>query len=45
VALNAATFILSIACVSTMVLLVPRRDLVVSEELIEQAEEEESGLM
>jgi DHA1 family bicyclomycin/chloramphenicol resistance-like MFS transporter len=45
VALNAAIVILSIACASTMVFLVPRRDVVVSEELIEQAEEEESGMM
>jgi DHA1 family bicyclomycin/chloramphenicol resistance-like MFS transporter len=28
-----------------MIFLVPRRDVVVSEELIEQAEEEESGLL
>jgi len=28
-----------------MMFLVPRRELVVSEELIEQAEEEESGMM
>jgi DHA1 family bicyclomycin/chloramphenicol resistance-like MFS transporter len=45
VALNAAIVLLSIACASTMVFLVPRRDVVVSEELIEQAEEEESGMM
>jgi len=45
VALNAAIFILSIACASTMVFLIPRRDILVSEELIEQTEEEESGLM
>ena len=43
VPLNAAIVILSIACASTMVFLVPRRNLVVSEELIEQAEEEEAG--
>ena len=41
--LNAAIVILSIACASTMIFLVPRRDVVVSEELIEQAEEEEAG--
>jgi MFS transporter, DHA1 family, multidrug resistance protein len=45
VALNAAIVALSIACASTMIFLVPRRDVVVSEELIEQAEEEESGLL
>jgi DHA1 family bicyclomycin/chloramphenicol resistance-like MFS transporter len=38
--LNAAVFALSLACASTMVFLIPRRDVVVSEELIEQAEEE-----
>jgi DHA1 family bicyclomycin/chloramphenicol resistance-like MFS transporter len=42
---NAAVFVLSIACASTMVFLVPRRTMVVSEELIEQAEEEESGML
>jgi MFS transporter, DHA1 family, multidrug resistance protein len=45
VALNAAIVVLSAACASTMIFLVPRRDVVVSEELIEQAEEEESGLL
>jgi DHA1 family bicyclomycin/chloramphenicol resistance-like MFS transporter len=45
VALNAAIVILSIACASIMFFLVPRRDVVVSEELIGQAEEEESGMM
>jgi MFS transporter, DHA1 family, multidrug resistance protein len=45
VALNAAIVLLSAACASTMIFLVPRRDVVVSEELIEQAEEEESGLL
>jgi DHA1 family bicyclomycin/chloramphenicol resistance-like MFS transporter len=43
--LNAAVFMLSIACASTMVFLIPRRDVVVSEALIEQAEEEESGML
>jgi MFS transporter, DHA1 family, multidrug resistance protein len=42
--LNAAVFVLSLACASTMVFLIPRRDVVVSEEMIEQAEEE-SGLV
>jgi DHA1 family bicyclomycin/chloramphenicol resistance-like MFS transporter len=45
VPLNAAIVVLSIACASTMVFLVPRRTVVVSEELIEQAEEEESGML
>jgi DHA1 family bicyclomycin/chloramphenicol resistance-like MFS transporter len=45
VALNAAIVVLSAACASTMIFLVPRRILLVSEELIEQAEEEESGLL
>jgi DHA1 family bicyclomycin/chloramphenicol resistance-like MFS transporter len=44
-ALNIAIVILSAACASTMIFLVPRRDVVVSEELIEQAEEEESGML
>ena len=38
--LNAAVFVLSLACASTMVFLIPRRKIFVSEELIEQAEEE-----
>jgi MFS transporter, DHA1 family, multidrug resistance protein len=45
VALNAAIVVLSAACASTMIFLVPRRILLISEELIEQAEEEESGLL
>src|SRR6202158_3963510 len=45
VALNAAIVVLSMACASTMIFLVPRRDVVVSEALIEQAEEEESGML
>ena len=45
VPLNIAIVLLSAACASTMIFLVPRRMLVVSEELIEQAEEEESGLL
>jgi MFS transporter, DHA1 family, multidrug resistance protein len=43
--LTAAIFVVSIACASTMIFLVPRRQTVVSEQLIEQAEEEESGMM
>jgi MFS transporter, DHA1 family, multidrug resistance protein len=42
--LNAAVFALSLACASTMIFIIPRRDVVVSEELIEQAEEE-SGIV
>jgi DHA1 family bicyclomycin/chloramphenicol resistance-like MFS transporter len=45
VPLNVAIVILSAACASTMIFLVPRRDVMVSEELIEQAEEEESGML
>jgi DHA1 family bicyclomycin/chloramphenicol resistance-like MFS transporter len=44
VALNAAIFVLSLACASTMIFLIPRGNVVVSEELIEQAEEE-SGML
>src|SRR5437879_5003495 len=43
--LTAAIFALSIACASAMFFLVPRRDVVVSEELIKKAEEEERGMM
>jgi MFS transporter, DHA1 family, multidrug resistance protein len=45
VPLNVAIVVLSIACASTMVFLIPRGDVLVSEELIEQAEEEESGML
>jgi DHA1 family bicyclomycin/chloramphenicol resistance-like MFS transporter len=45
VPLNIAILILSMACASTMFFLVPRRDVVISEALIEQAEEEESGML
>jgi DHA1 family bicyclomycin/chloramphenicol resistance-like MFS transporter len=45
VPLNIAIVILSIACASTMMFIIPRRSVVVSEELIEQAEEEESGML
>ena len=45
VPLNIAIVVLSIACASTMIFLVPRRTVIVSEELIEQAEEEESGML
>jgi MFS transporter, DHA1 family, multidrug resistance protein len=43
--LTAAIFAISVACASSMIFLVPRRTVVVSEELIEQAEEEESGML
>jgi MFS transporter, DHA1 family, multidrug resistance protein len=43
--LTAAIFVISILCASTMVFIVPRRTVVVSEELIEKAEEEESGML
>jgi DHA1 family bicyclomycin/chloramphenicol resistance-like MFS transporter len=43
--LTSAIFALSIACASAMFFLVPRRDVIVSEELIEKAEEEESALL
>ena len=42
--LTAAIFALSIACASAMFFLVPRGTVVVSEELIKKAEEEESGM-
>jgi DHA1 family bicyclomycin/chloramphenicol resistance-like MFS transporter len=45
VPLNFAILVLSIACASTMIFLIPRRTVIVSEELIEQAEEEETGLL
>src|SRR5215203_1742504 len=43
--LTAAIFALSIACASAMFFLVPRPTVVVSEELIAKAEEEESGML
>jgi DHA1 family bicyclomycin/chloramphenicol resistance-like MFS transporter len=43
--LTAAIFALSIACASSMFFLVPRRTVVVSEELMAKAEEEESGML
>lgn len=45
VPLNIAIVVLSAACAATMIFIIPRRDVVVSEELIEKAEEEESGLL
>ncbi len=43
--LTAAIFAISILCASTMIFIVPRRTVMVSEELIEQAEEEELGML
>jgi DHA1 family bicyclomycin/chloramphenicol resistance-like MFS transporter len=43
--LTAAIFVISTACASSMIFLVPRRRLVVSEQLMVQAEEEESGML
>ncbi len=43
--LTAAIFALSIACASAMFFLVPRPTVVVSEELMAKAEEEESGML
>jgi DHA1 family bicyclomycin/chloramphenicol resistance-like MFS transporter len=42
---NIAIAVLSVACAATMIFLVPRRGLVATEELIEKAEEEETGLL
>ncbi len=43
--LTAAITGISLVCASTMIFIVPRREVVVSERLIEQAEEEESGML
>jgi DHA1 family bicyclomycin/chloramphenicol resistance-like MFS transporter len=43
--LTSAIFVISIACASTMIFLVPRHTVMVSEELMEKAEEEESGML
>ncbi|MBR0751436.1 multidrug effflux MFS transporter [Bradyrhizobium jicamae] len=43
--LMSAIFAISVACACTMIFIVPRRDVVVSEELIAQAEEDEGGMM
>jgi DHA1 family bicyclomycin/chloramphenicol resistance-like MFS transporter len=42
---NTAIAVLSVACAATMLFLVPRRGVVATEQLIEQAEEEETGLL
>jgi MFS transporter, DHA1 family, multidrug resistance protein len=43
--LTSAILIISIACASSMIFLVPKRNTVVSEEMIEEAEEDEAGVM
>lgn len=43
--LTSAVLAISLLCACMMIFVVPRRELVVSEMLIEQAEEEESGMM
>ncbi|MBR0799250.1 multidrug effflux MFS transporter [Bradyrhizobium jicamae] len=43
--LTSALFAISVACACSMIFIVPRRNVVVSEELIEQAEEDEAGIM
>ena len=43
--LTSAVLAISLLCACTMTFVVPRRDVLVSEELIEQAEEEETGMM
>jgi DHA1 family bicyclomycin/chloramphenicol resistance-like MFS transporter len=43
--LTSAVLAISLLCACMMIFVVPRREVVVSEELIEQAEEEETGMM
>ncbi|MBR1131626.1 multidrug effflux MFS transporter [Bradyrhizobium iriomotense] len=43
--LTSAVLAISLLCACTMIFVVPRREVVVSEALIEQAEEEEAGMM
>jgi DHA1 family bicyclomycin/chloramphenicol resistance-like MFS transporter len=43
--LTSAIFVISLACASTMIFIVPRSKVIVSEKLIEKAEEEESGML
>ena len=43
--LTAAIFAISIACASTMIFIVPRTQVIVSEKLIEKAEENEQGML
>jgi DHA1 family bicyclomycin/chloramphenicol resistance-like MFS transporter len=43
--LTAAISLMSVACVSTMIFLVPRSNVTVSKAMIEEAEEDEAGVM
>lgn len=43
--LTSAVLAVSLLCACTMIFIVPRRELVMSEELVEQAEKEETGMM
>ena len=43
--LTAAIFTISLLCASTMIFIVPRRKVVVSEALIDKAGEEEQGML
>ena len=43
--LTSAIFVISILCASTMIFIAPRRQVIVSEALIEKAEEEERGML
>lgn len=43
--LTSAVLAISLLCAGVMIFIVPRREIVVDEKLIEQAEEEESGMM
>jgi DHA1 family bicyclomycin/chloramphenicol resistance-like MFS transporter len=43
--LTSAIAVMSLACVSTMIFLVPRRKTVVSKAMIAEAEEDEAGVM
>jgi DHA1 family bicyclomycin/chloramphenicol resistance-like MFS transporter len=43
--LTSAIVAVSTACVATMIFIVPRRNVVVTEEMIGQAEEDEAGVM
>ena len=45
VPLNIAIVALSLTCASTMIFLVPRGGVIATEDLIEQAEGEETGLL
>ncbi|MBC7037421.1 Bcr/CflA family drug resistance efflux transporter, partial [Salmonella enterica subsp. enterica serovar Enteritidis] len=43
--LTSAVLVISLLCAAMMIFVVPRRDLVVDDGLIAQAEEEETGMM